>query len=82
MMAVRVLFFSVLQDLTGCAEWSVELPEAADVGGLLSLVYERWPALRGWDESLLVAVDLEFARRDFPLSAGCEVALMPPVQGG
>lgn len=81
-MTVRVLFFSVLKDITGADEmpWPVGLP--ATVGDLLEELYQRWPRLREWDGSLLVAVDQTYVKRGEPLSAGCEVAIMPPVQGG
>ncbi|MDB6139893.1 MAG: molybdopterin synthase sulfur carrier subunit [Verrucomicrobiaceae bacterium] len=80
-MKLRLLFFSVLRDLTGTAELELTC-EAATVRGLLGVLYERWPALAAWDASLLIAVDQTYARRDDPLHDGAEVALMPPVQGG
>jgi molybdopterin converting factor small subunit len=81
-MEVRVLFFSVLRDVTGAAELAWTLPPGATVGDLLVEVFERWPRLRDWDASLLLAVDLEYSDRATPLRPGCEVAVMPPVQGG
>lgn len=80
-MTVHVLFFSVLRDVTGCAEMS--WPDApATLGELLEGMFDRWPKLRAWDRSLLLAVDHHYARRDAALRDGCEVAVMPPVQGG
>lgn len=80
-MTVRVLFFSVLRDITGAAECT--LPDASGtVAGLLEQCFTRWPGLRDWNESLLIAIDHAYVKRDAPLTPGCEVALMPPVQGG
>lgn len=80
-MTVHVLFFSVLRDITGCAE--TKWPDApSTLAVLLERMYDRWPKLRAWDKSLLVAVDQTYARRDAVLHDGCEVAVMPPVQGG
>lgn len=80
-MTVRLLFFSVLRDLTGVAE--MDWPDAPPtLDRLLEDLYARWPALRAWDESLLLAVDLAYVKRGAALYEGCEVALMPPVQGG
>lgn len=81
-MNVKVLFFSVLRDLTGAEE--VLWPVAADarVADLLQSLYGRWPGLAEWDGSLLVAVDQVYVKRDAPVQQGCEVAIMPPVQGG
>ncbi len=82
MMKVRVLFFSVLRDVTGIGEMSWELVANATVGELLTELFERWPKLQDWDESLLIAVDETYVKRNEPLHENAEVAIMPPVQGG
>jgi molybdopterin synthase sulfur carrier subunit len=81
-MNVRVLFFSVLKDLTGAGEVPWECGSGETAGGLLKQLYARWPKLADWDSSLLVAIDQAYVKRDAALSEGCEVAVMPPVQGG
>lgn len=81
-MKVRVLYFSVLKDLTGTEESEIVLTEGATVGDLLTDVFQKWPALQAWDASLLVAVDQTYAKRNTPLHEDAEVAIMPPVQGG
>ena len=81
-MKVRVLFFSILQDLTGEKETVMDLPDDATMTGLLDRLFERWPKLREWDQSLLLAVDQTYVKRHAPLHDGAEIALMPPVQGG
>jgi molybdopterin converting factor subunit 1 len=83
---VKVLFFSVLRDLVGADELpvSIEVTDEAlaTLGELLATLYGTHPGLESWDNSLLLAVNAEFATRDTPLSEGDEIALMPPVQGG
>ena len=82
-MKLRVLFFSVLRDITGAGEIVIELEGGqSTVADLLDHLYQRWPRLRDWDRSLLIAVDQVYARRDEPLHDNAEVAIMPPVQGG
>ena len=81
-MNVRVLFFSVLQDLTGVGEMSWPCRPGDRVADLLQQLYARWPKLAEWDSSLLLAIDQAYVKRDAVLAAGCEVAVMPPVQGG
>lgn len=81
-MTVRVLFFSVLRDITGADAVRVTLPAGATVGDLLKELFTRWPKLHDWDKSLLVAVDQYYAKRDGVLDENVEVAIMPPVQGG
>jgi molybdopterin converting factor small subunit len=81
-MTVRVLFFSVLRDISGASEVVMETPAGASVDDLLAECFARWPNLRGWDKSLLVAVDESYVKRTAVLHEGAEVAIMPPVQGG
>ena len=81
-MNLRLLFFSVLRDVTGVAETDWQCAPDATVASLLLELYERWPRLRDWDQSLLVAVDQSYVKRDATLREGAEVAVMPPVQGG
>ncbi len=81
-MKVRVLFFSVLRDITGTPEIECDLPQGARLADLLTDLFGRWPELKRWDSSLLLAVDHDYVKRDAALVDGCEIALMPPVQGG
>jgi len=81
-MKLRVLFFSVLKDITGTDEISVELPGGSVLADLLAQLENRWPELRAWAPSMLLAIDQTYVKRDAPLHDGAEVALMPPVQGG
>jgi molybdopterin converting factor small subunit len=81
-MNVRVLFFSVLRDIAGSDEVPVTLASGATVADLLEQIFSRWPKLRDWDKSLLIAVDQYYAKRDGALHENAEVAIMPPVQGG
>ena len=81
-MTVRVLFFSVLRDITGAEEVAFEVGQTERVSGLLAQCFARWPKLAAWDASLLIAVDQTYVKRDAPLHDNAEVAIMPPVQGG
>jgi molybdopterin converting factor subunit 1 len=81
-MKLRVLFFSVLRDITGTDELTLEVPAGATMGDLLAQIETRWPKLRDWQNSLLLALDQTYVKRDEPLHDDAEVAIMPPVQGG
>jgi molybdopterin synthase sulfur carrier subunit len=81
-MNIRVLFFSVLRDIAGAGETSLEVAAGANVAAVLEECFARWPKLRDWDASLLVAVDQSYAKRSTPVHEGAEIAIMPPVQGG
>jgi molybdopterin converting factor subunit 1 len=81
-MKLRVLFFSVLRDITGTDEITLEVPAGSTMGDLLAQIESRWPKLRDWQNSLLLALDQTYVKRTEPLHDGAEVAIMPPVQGG
>ena len=83
-MKLRVLFFSVLRDIVGQEQIEVELPEpeTPTVADLLDQLYASYPKLRDWDQSLLMAADLDYVERTAVLQDGQEIAIMPPVQGG
>jgi len=81
-MSVRILFFGPLAAITGSGPHTESLPDGAAVQQLLEVCFAKWPRLREWDASLLIAVNMTYARRDGIIPPGAEVALMPPVQGG
>ncbi len=81
-MSVRVLFFGLLTDIAGSGPHEFPLPEKCSVQDFLEALFQKWPALRDWDASLMVAVNLSYARRQEVIPPGAEVAVMPPVQGG
>jgi molybdopterin converting factor small subunit len=81
-MNVRVQFYAQLRDLVGASELNVDLPDRSAVGDLLAKVYERIPALRLRDKSILIGAGVEFVDRDYKLKSDDEISIMPPVQGG
>jgi MoaE-MoaD fusion protein len=74
---VRVRLFAALRERAGAGSVGVELPDDARVSDV-------WAALDLGDEppGILFAVNKAYAERDAALSAGDEVALIPPVSGG
>ncbi|PYJ52178.1 MAG: thiamine S protein [Verrucomicrobia bacterium] len=81
-MNIRVQFYSHLRDLAGGSELSIDLPDKATVGDLLTKIYEKVPTLRSRDKSILIGVGVEFVDRNYELKPGEEISIMPPVQGG
>ena len=75
-------FYAQLRDLIGIRDLELELPEGATVRDLLEQLYANQPALRPHDRSILIGAGLEFVGRNYELSPGEEIAIMPPVQGG
>jgi molybdopterin converting factor small subunit len=81
-MNVRVHFYAQLRELIGVEELPLELPEGATVREALEQVYVQQSILRAHDKSILIGVGLEFVDRNYKLSPGEDIAIMPPVQGG
>ncbi len=81
-MQVSVHFYSYFKDLTGCAETTVSMPEAATLEDLLGVLGGRFPRWSPLRHSTLIAVGVEYQARDYVLQPGDAVSLFPPVQGG
>ncbi|MCB1208316.1 MAG: MoaD/ThiS family protein [Verrucomicrobiales bacterium] len=81
-MKLRVLFFSVLKDITSAEEVPLEVPEGITIEQLLENLFTRWPALTEWEPSLLIAQNQTYTTRSEPVVDNAEIAIMPPVQGG
>jgi MoaE-MoaD fusion protein len=74
---VRVRLFAALRERAGAGSLELQLGEGAIVGDV-------WPALALGTEppGLLYALNRAYVERTEPLSAGDEVAVIPPVSGG
>ena len=80
---VRLLFFSLLQNIVGSDEIDREIPETGiSTGDLLDQLFEEFEGLASWKDKLLIAVNCEYADANTQVKPGDEVAIMPPVQGG
>lgn len=79
----RVLLFGRLSDIAGWRERSFD-PAPATLFALKTLLAKEdaglGAALDG--KGVQAALDRVLVRGDRPLTAGCEVAFMPPMSGG
>jgi molybdopterin synthase sulfur carrier subunit len=80
---IRVLLFGRLRDVAGWRETTIE-PVPARLSLLKCQIAHRWPelaeAISG--PGVQAAVNRAMVRGDAPLTAGAEVAFMPPMSGG
>jgi molybdopterin synthase sulfur carrier subunit len=80
---IRVLLFGRLRDVAGWRETVIE-PAPARLSALRNQIAQRWPELAAALASpgVQAAVNRALVRGDAALSAGAEVAFMPPMSGG
>jgi MoaE-MoaD fusion protein len=76
-MTVRIRLFAQLRQRAGRSEVAVDLPEGARVRDALVALGDLVGGL-----PVVMAINREYADEDAPLSAGDELALIPPVSGG
>jgi molybdopterin converting factor subunit 1 len=83
MMKTTILFFATLRTLTGVKSIELELPPDSRVSDVKAIVVERYPQVASaLVDTVLVAVNREFAADDLIIPDEAEVALFPPVSGG
>ena len=81
-MSVTVNFYSYFRDLTGASEATETIEPGGTISDLLKQLFARFPKLEGMQNSMLIAVGVEYQKRDYRLKEGDQVSLFPPVQGG
>ena len=79
---VRVFFFGAARDAAGCEQIELECAAGSTAGQAFAQLRSDHPELKRFGESLLLAVNQEYAKHDRILSDGDELAIFPPVSGG
>ncbi len=81
-MTLTVKLFAAMADLAGSDSAEVDLPAGATVADLRRELGKQLPLARTLLIRSAVAVNHDVAENDRPVSAGDEVAVIPPVSGG
>lgn len=79
---VHVLFFGAARDAAGGEEIDFTLNTPADTKSARSQILSAYPDLQRFGNSLLFAVNQEYAQPNQEIHDGDELALFPPVSGG
>ncbi len=81
-MRVTVRLFARLRELVGAGDLVLEVDADATVADVWATLVAAHPAAEAYARSMSCAVNLEYARMTTAVSAGDEVAFLPPVSGG
>lgn len=81
-MSIKIKLFATLKDLAHASFVEVELPLPTTVTALKAAIAAQHPALASAVNSVLIAVNQEYAFDDQAVEPDDEVALFPPVSGG
>jgi sulfur-carrier protein len=81
-MHVTVRLFARLRDIAGAAELGRDVAAGATVGTVWQQLVGEFPDLAGYERSISTAVNADYARMDWAIADGDEVAFLPPVSGG
>ena len=79
---ITVLLFTAARDAVGCTRLEVPARAGLTAGAVWSELVGRHPRLKPLSSSISVAVNHQLAPRDALLTAGDELAFLPPVSGG
>jgi molybdopterin converting factor subunit 1 len=79
---VTVRLFARLRDIAGSAELTREIAQGATIQNVWRELAGEYPELQEYERSISSAVNADYARMDYVLNEGDEVAFLPPVSGG
>jgi molybdopterin converting factor subunit 1 len=82
MQKVKVFFFATLRDYAGEKSVELEIPSGTTVLGLTKLIVTKYPRLEKVKDSMMAAINREYAAEEQVITEGAEIAFFPPVSGG
>ena len=81
-MKIRLLSFAVLREIVGSSEIELEVPHGSRAVDVWQMLRNRHPELAALERPPMTAINEEYADAGKELSAGDELAFIPPVAGG
>ncbi len=79
---VKVLLFATLRDYVGSKIIELDLPREMTVKGLTDLLVTQYPRLEKAKDSMMAAINREYAADEQIIPENAEIAFFPPVSGG
>jgi molybdopterin converting factor subunit 1 len=81
-MKIKILFFATLRDYVGTKAIELEIPQGTTVNRLKEVLVKMYPRMIPAQNSIMAAIDYEYAADDQVITSNAEIALFPPVSGG
>lgn len=78
---LTIALFGITRDIVGASSLTLFIEKSTAVDHLLAHLRVQYPRLEGLN-SLLVAINSEYAEGNQVIQEGDEIALIPPVSGG
>ncbi len=82
MVKIKILLFATLRDYVGARMLEIEIPAGMTVGVLKAELVKRYPKLAPVRDSMMAAINREYAADEQVLPLDAEIAFFPPVSGG
>jgi len=79
---IHVIFFAHLRELSGQQKIELEIPAGTDILTLKDMMVARFPRLKPAIDTIIIAINQEFAADNVTIPDDAEVAIFPPVSGG
>ena len=81
-MKIKIMFFATLRDFVGTKTVELEIPIDTTVAVLKETLVKKYPKMIQAQNSMMAAINREFAAEDQVIPVDAEIALFPPVSGG
>lgn len=81
-MKISVIYFSILQKITGKRQETIHLEQPGNAEELFEIIAEQYPEIKKYKPYMRVSVNQEYLPFNTQLNPDDEVVFITPVSGG